>query len=98
MAKTKTKAPQTAPLVTRFALWLISLYQLLLSPLLGPRCRFYPSCSQYAQQAITHHGFWRGGWLSLQRLAKCHPGHCGGLDTVPDANKQSIQKKHRQLI
>jgi putative membrane protein insertion efficiency factor len=59
-------------------------YQLLLSPLLGNHCRFYPSCSQYAIEAITQHGPARGGWLALRRLARCHPWHAGGYDPVPD--------------
>lgn len=63
----------------------IRLYQVLLSPLLGPHCRFYPSCSQYALEAIEKHGAIRGGWLALARLVRCHPGHPGGVDLVPEA-------------
>jgi putative membrane protein insertion efficiency factor len=66
------------------ALFLIRLYQLLLSPLLGPRCRFYPSCSRYATEAIRRHGLGRGGWLALRRLSRCHPLNPGGIDPVPD--------------
>ncbi len=62
---------------------LIRGYQLLISPLLGPRCRFYPSCSQYGIEAIRCHGPLRGCWLTLRRLLKCHPGHPGGFDPVP---------------
>jgi len=62
---------------------LIRLYQLTLSPLLGPRCRFYPSCSQYALEALRLHGSLRGGWLSAQRVCRCHPWHTGGFDPVP---------------
>ncbi|NVK43021.1 MAG: membrane protein insertion efficiency factor YidD [Oceanospirillaceae bacterium] len=62
---------------------LIRGYQLLISPLLGPRCRFYPSCSQYGIEAIRSHGPLRGSWLTLRRLLKCHPGHPGGFDPVP---------------
>lgn len=58
-------------------------YQLLLSPMLGQRCRFYPSCSHYAIEAINRHGAARGAWLTLRRLGKCHPWHAGGLDPVP---------------
>ncbi|MGB0219874.1 MAG: membrane protein insertion efficiency factor YidD [Sinimarinibacterium flocculans] len=68
----------------RLLLGLIRGYQLLLSPLLGPRCRFYPSCSHYAAEAICRHGSLRGGWLALRRLARCHPLHPGGYDPVPD--------------
>jgi len=62
---------------------LIRLYQLTLSPLLGPRCRFYPSCSQYALEALRLHGSLRGGWLSARRVCRCHPWHAGGFDPVP---------------
>jgi hypothetical protein len=62
----------------------LRLYQLLVSPLLGPRCRFYPSCSQYAVEAIQKHGALRGSWLAARRVVRCHPGHPGGLDPVPD--------------
>jgi len=62
---------------------LIRAYQLTLSPLLGPRCRFYPSCSQYALEAVGQHGALRGSWLALRRLARCHPWHAGGYDPVP---------------
>lgn len=61
----------------------IRAYQLLLSPLLGPRCRFYPSCSAYAIEAISAHGALRGGWLALRRLLRCHPWNPGGPDPVP---------------
>ncbi len=63
---------------------LIRIYQLTLSPLLGPRCRFYPSCSCYAHTAIERHGAMRGGWLGLKRLLRCHPLADGGYDPVPD--------------
>ncbi len=65
--------------------FLIRAYQLAVSPLLGPRCRFHPSCSQYALEALTRHGALRGSWLALRRLARCHPFHPGGYDPVPDA-------------
>ena len=59
-------------------------YQLLISPLLGNHCRFYPSCSQYAIDAVDGHGVLRGGWLAVRRLSRCHPWHPGGFDPVPD--------------
>ena len=65
---------------------MIRLYQLLVSPWLGPRCRFYPSCSHYALQALEEHGLWHGSWLALRRLARCHPFHPGGYDPVPHAH------------
>ena len=58
-------------------------YQRFLSPLLAPRCRFAPSCSQYAVEALRTHGAARGLWLSARRLARCHPFHPGGYDPVP---------------
>jgi putative membrane protein insertion efficiency factor len=63
----------------------IRAYQLTLSPLLGPRCRFHPSCSHYAIEAIDRHGPARGGWLALRRIARCHPLNPGGHDPVPEA-------------
>jgi putative membrane protein insertion efficiency factor len=68
----------------RVLMAIIRLYQLTLSPLLGPRCRFYPSCSCYAHMAIERHGVARGTWLGLKRLLRCHPFTAGGYDPVPD--------------
>ena len=62
----------------------IRVYQVLISPLLGQRCRFYPSCSQYALEAIQKHGAVRGLALGARRLVKCHPLNPGGVDLVPD--------------
>ncbi|MEJ5301429.1 MAG: membrane protein insertion efficiency factor YidD [Thermodesulforhabdaceae bacterium] len=59
-------------------------YRIFLSPFLGGRCRFYPSCSEYALQALDRHGFLRGIMLSILRLSKCHPWHPGGYDPVPE--------------
>ncbi len=58
-------------------------YRKLVSPLLGPRCRFYPSCSHYAEDALREHGVLRGLGLAVRRLARCHPFHPGGYDPVP---------------
>ena len=66
----------------------IRLYRALLSPLLGPRCRFAPSCSAYAVEAIERHGIARGLWLALRRVARCHPWHQGGYDPVPPASTE----------
>jgi hypothetical protein len=71
-------------------LWLIRGYQLTLSPWLGPRCRFYPSCSCYAHTAIKEYGAMRGVWLALRRLLRCHPFHEGGYDPVPVPDKRMI--------
>ena len=62
---------------------LIRAYQLVLSPLLGPNCRYYPTCSQYAIEAIETHGSLRGLWLAIKRISRCHPWHEGGFDPVP---------------
>ena len=62
----------------------IRIYQRALSPLLGPRCRFYPSCSSYAIEAIERHGAARGSWLAVRRITRCHPLNEGGLDPVPE--------------
>jgi putative membrane protein insertion efficiency factor len=66
-------------------LLLIRAYQLGISPFLGQRCRFYPSCSSYAAEAITVHGALKGSLLATRRLCKCHPWHPGGCDPVPPA-------------
>lgn len=68
----------------RLLIALVRTYQLVLSPLLGPRCRFAPSCSHYAIEAIRRHGPLRGGWLAMRRLSRCHPLNSGGCDPVPD--------------
>ena len=62
---------------------LIRGYQILISPWLAPRCRYYPTCSQYALEAVQLHGTMRGGWLALKRLGRCHPLREGGYDPVP---------------
>ena len=67
-------------------------YQLLVSPLLGPCCRFYPSCSEYSKQAIVAHGVLRGGWLTLRRVARCGPFHPGGYDPVPPGTDTSTPR------
>jgi len=69
----------------RMLIVLVRGYQLLISPMLGPRCRFHPTCSQYAIEALRVHGAIRGSWLALRRLLRCHPLHAGGHDPVPSA-------------
>jgi hypothetical protein len=71
---------------------LIALYRYGLSPLLGPSCRFYPSCSCYAGESIERFGAFRGSWLALQRIARCHPWNAGGYDPVPQAWQRRIKR------
>ena len=68
------------------AVFLIRVYQWTISTLLGPNCRFYPSCSQYAAEAIERFGVLRGAWLAVKRIGRCHPWHPGGYDPVPPAH------------
>ena len=70
-------------MIARFILLLVRCYQLALSPLLGTRCRFLPSCSDYAREAVCRHGAARGSWLALARLCRCHPFARAGHDPVP---------------
>ena len=69
--------------MTNAALLIIRAYQALISPLFPSCCRFAPTCSQYAVEALSRHGVWRGLGLTLRRLARCHPWHSGGWDPVP---------------
>lgn len=71
-------------------LLLIKFYQYFISPMLAQRCRFHPSCSQYALEALKVHGLLIGGWLSIKRILKCQPLHPGGMDPVPEKK----QNKH----
>ncbi len=68
---------------------LIKIYQKLVSPAMGPNCRFQPTCSAYALEAVQTHGVFRGGWLAAKRIGKCHPLHPGGYDPVPDVRSRA---------
>ncbi len=74
-----------------FILFLINCYRYAISPLLGSHCRFYPSCSRYAYDAIAMHGIVKGSYLALRRLLRCHPWSTGGIDPVPECG----HSKHR---
>lgn len=76
--------PLLAGLLVGPLIGLVRLYQRLLSPLLGPRCRFHPTCSTYAIQALERHGAVRGSWLAVRRIVRCHPLNEGGFDPVPE--------------
>jgi putative membrane protein insertion efficiency factor len=68
---------------------LLRLYRAIISPMYGPTCRFYPSCSEYALIAVDRHGVIRGGWLAIRRLLRCHPWNPGGVDPVPPREGRS---------
>ena len=67
----------------KILLWLIRAYQGFISPLFPPTCRFQPTCSQYAFEAIAEYGTFKGGWLAVKRILRCHPFHPGGYDPIP---------------
>lgn len=77
-------------------LFLIRIYRYVISPLLGPRCRFYPSCSNYAEEAIKIHGAMKGSWLATKRICRCHPFNPGGIDNVPEKiySKEHLKNKN----
>lgn len=71
---------------------IISVYKAVISPVLPPSCRFYPSCSDYARESIEQHGVLKGVYLALRRLLKCHPYHEGGYDPVPAAHEKTMNR------
>lgn len=77
-------------ILQKIAVLPIRFYRYFLSPFLGSNCRFHPSCSAYALEAIEHHGVLRGAWLAVRRISRCHPWHEGGVDPVPD--KPNLRK------
>lgn len=83
-------------MLTKLALLILRFYKRFISPLLPPTCRFTPTCSEYAMQAIERFGFWRGSWLAIKRLLRCHPLHPGGYDPVPE--HWGSKKKARILL
>lgn len=70
-------------MMARILIWIVKAYQLVLSPFFGQQCRFYPTCSQYALEAIQKHGALRGTYYTVHRLARCHPWCAGGHDPIP---------------
>jgi putative membrane protein insertion efficiency factor len=79
------------PPMKRTLLLLIKIYQWCLSPFFGGQCRFYPTCSVYAAEAIDTHGALRGSWLAARRLLRCHPWHTGGADPVPEKQDRGLR-------
>lgn len=71
---------------------IIRFYQIVISPLKPPTCRFYPTCSHYGLESVKRFGALKGGWLTVKRIVKCHPFHPGGFDPVPE--KWNSKKKH----
>jgi len=69
---------------------LINIYRYTLSPLFGNQCRYYPTCSHYAENAIKEYGAWRGIIMAVKRISRCHPWHEGGYDPVPSKNQEDI--------
>lgn len=82
----------TLPLV-----WLVRLYQVTVSPLLGPVCRYYPSCSAYGVTALERHGLLRGTWLTVRRVLRCHPWARGGVDHVPLRTSGTATRQHPDI-
>lgn len=82
--------------MTKLVISLIRAYQYLISPLIGPSCRYYPSCSQYAVDAIKIRGVFKGSYLAVIRVLRCHPGCEGGYDPVPEIDTCSKRKKNEQ--
>ena len=80
-----------ASVVTRRVIFLIELYRHMVSPMRLPTCRFSPTCSQYAVEALSEYGLIRGGWLAVVRLLKCGPWHRGGWDPIPERRTASHQ-------
>lgn len=74
---------QTNSLAARISCFFIRVYRYAISPMLGPRCRFHPTCSEYALEALQEYGFLKGSYLSVRRILRCHPWHPGGIDHVP---------------
>lgn len=78
------------------ALWTIRGYQRIISPMLPPSCRFYPSCSDYTYQAIDRYGLWRGGLKGAWRILRCNPWNDGGYDPVDPADREQLERERAE--
>jgi putative membrane protein insertion efficiency factor len=85
-------APEKGTVPARLLMFPIAGYRRFISPLLGPRCRFAPSCSEYALAALAEHGAARGLWLAVARIARCHPFNPGGYDPVPTRTPAKVAR------
>lgn len=84
--------------MTKLVTGLIRVYQLFISPMFPPSCRYYPTCSEYAIEAVQKKGVIKGSFLAVRRVLRCHPGCDGGFDPVPDSNNNTVQNKKRKLF
>lgn len=73
--------------MSKLVILVLRAYRYVLSPVLGERCRFHPSCSTYTQEAVERFGVLRGAWMGIKRIGRCHPFHPGGLDPVPGSKE-----------
>ncbi|MEI7544213.1 MAG: membrane protein insertion efficiency factor YidD [Mycobacteriaceae bacterium] len=97
MSVTSSGAARVVRRPARMLISVIEVYRHMISPLRLPSCRFMPTCSQYAVDAITEFGLFRGGWLALRRLGRCGPWHTGGWDPIPDRCAESAEGAKHQL-
>jgi uncharacterized protein len=94
-SKTQLQPRDRPSAAARVLVALLTGYRRFISPMLAPRCRFYPSCSAYALEAVQVHGALRGTWLAAARLGRCHPFHSGGIDPVPPRDGTAAGAPHR---
>jgi len=85
--------PALSRLLARPLLGLVHAYRYAISPLIGANCRFQPTCSEYAEEALKIHGAFRGGWLALKRIGRCHPWGGSGYDPVPPARDREVESR-----
>lgn len=96
MTEKQTAADQDSSLIAKVLLALVAFYRYAVSPLLPSRCRYYPTCSSYADEALRRYGARQGGWLAIKRLGRCHPWGSHGFDPVPDLPNHPTHCCHRK--